>query len=300
MVTPKLGRILALSLLIAAPLLAQGPRTTSAVGPAEGMAVSPTRGDTCGCPNGTEENEILDCNDLLNDTTNGGCNSIPPVFGSISCGETICGTAGAAFATRDTDWFHLVLDQPTRVVLSVTSQFDAFAGIIHDGAGNPPSCPVSGGTDWMFFPTTCVEAGDDRELGAGTWFIFVATVGFDGVACGTPYTLTVECPVYENDFEEYPPDWSAIQPAECTKSCGIPISEVAACYCDVNCVELQDCCLDACATCGECAEDNGRDTNSCSGYCGGTPNRGDCYCDFLCLDFNDCCGDACAQCGVCF
>ena len=28
------------------------------------------------------------------DTYNGGCNSTPNVFGTITCGQTVCGTAG--------------------------------------------------------------------------------------------------------------------------------------------------------------------------------------------------------------
>ncbi len=43
--------------------------------------------------------------EVCGDDDNGGCNSEPPEFGSISCGEHICGELWADGGTRDTDWF---------------------------------------------------------------------------------------------------------------------------------------------------------------------------------------------------
>jgi len=39
--------------------------------------------------------------------TNGGCNSIPPIFSAISIGDTILGNAWASGGTRDTDWYQV-------------------------------------------------------------------------------------------------------------------------------------------------------------------------------------------------
>jgi len=63
----------------------------------------------------------------------------------------------------------------------------------------------------------------------------------------------LESVVYGNDFEVYPPDFSAIEPASCDGYCyafGTPNG--GGCYCDSLCLTEEDCCLDACSTCGEC------------------------------------------------
>ena len=60
----------------------------------------------CPCPVGTPENEPL-CRGV-----NAGCTS-PPYedFGSVSLGETICGTSSYDIFYRDTDWFEFVLPE---------------------------------------------------------------------------------------------------------------------------------------------------------------------------------------------
>ena len=60
------------------------------------------------CPDGaTEENEACfsdgDCNNVIEDTTNGGCNSCVPVYSDIACGESVCGTGFLYNSTVDAD-----------------------------------------------------------------------------------------------------------------------------------------------------------------------------------------------------
>jgi hypothetical protein len=88
------------------------------------------------CPIGATPEGEPDCFDLYVDATNGGCNSVPEVFGSASVGGgDICGTSGNYlglfdnftpsnpnddFITnfRDTDWYMFTLTAPTEVTLT--------------------------------------------------------------------------------------------------------------------------------------------------------------------------------------
>jgi hypothetical protein len=55
---------------------------------------------------------------------NGGCNSVPEAFGSIACGETICGTSFQDAATRDTDWFNFVVTEEGVFQFELIAEFD--------------------------------------------------------------------------------------------------------------------------------------------------------------------------------
>jgi len=198
-------RSIAISTLFVAALLVPDallPQTASSSSASADFLVPKTpEGEiTCSCLSGTPENEP-DCGlSGGGDTVNGGCNFEPNVFSSIQCGQTICGTTGAIHnELRDTDWYELVLAGPSVVEVHVVAQFQSFAGILHT-AGGPPVCDPS--ADWLFVQNLVCEPGIDRRaLSAGTWWIFVAQNAFTGLACGTPYTLTVTCPIFASDFE---------------------------------------------------------------------------------------------------
>ena len=55
---------------------------------------------------------------------NGGCNSTPPAYEPIQCGQTICGTSFMDGSTRDTDWFELVVTNEGVYTLNVLAEFD--------------------------------------------------------------------------------------------------------------------------------------------------------------------------------
>lgn len=61
----------------------------------------------CPCQGSEDIQEWLleTCCGVSTDTTNGGCNSSPPVFTPINCGQTVCGSYAFDLAVRDTDWF---------------------------------------------------------------------------------------------------------------------------------------------------------------------------------------------------
>jgi len=65
-------------------------------------------------------------------------------------------------------------------------------------------------------------------------------------------SVELESIVYGNDFETYPPDFDAIEPASCDGYCSPDGTPDEICYCDADCLGFGDCCLDSCSTCGEC------------------------------------------------
>lgn len=61
-------------------------------------------------------------------------------------------------------------------------------------------------------------------------------------ACSAPLSSKVDTSFFQ------------LQPGSCQGRCG---GSAAGCFCDVNCVNLGDCCPDACAVCGVCPSGNG-------------------------------------------
>ena len=143
------------------------------------------------CPPGaTLENEA-DCG-LPDDTINGGCNSVPAVFGSISNGETICGTAAFddVLGSRDTDWFEFVLTEASTVTLTTYTEFDALVGFV-GGNGTPGCAGTTGSISPAGFPFAFETIDVTTILPAGTYYAFVAPQFGLPVLCGTPYTATL-------------------------------------------------------------------------------------------------------------
>jgi len=156
---------------------------------------------TCPCTNGTPENEA-DCgmtpdpNDpnVPIDTVNGGCNQPShPYWTEVSCGETICGTTGAAAFPggdfRDTDWYNLTLPVVDNVTVTLTSPSGVPINLFNL---SPADC----GT------TAVVESDTSSACGtatvtfagvAGDNWIWVGSSLFDSPACAMEYTLTVTC-----------------------------------------------------------------------------------------------------------
>ncbi len=154
------------------------------------------------CPSGASD-EGEDCiPDDGDDVTNGGCLNDPPIFGSLTCGETICGTANTyLFGTdnyRDTDWYELILTEATRVTLNFESEFPAIFGYVeyNEGFEGSGSCDdLSGYVNPVVDVLACAPGELVVDLTAGTWWVFVAPDVFEGIECdGTnEYVLSATC-----------------------------------------------------------------------------------------------------------
>lgn len=145
--------------------------------------------------NGTAENEP-DCGGggaggAGVDTVNGGCNSSPPVFSPITCGQTYCSSAGANGSFRDTDWYAVTVTGGTEFTWTVNGSFDTLAGIVNNGG----VADCAGVSAFLVFATGAAfsDVTVSACVPAGTWWMFAAPSVFGGVACESPYTATLTC-----------------------------------------------------------------------------------------------------------
>jgi hypothetical protein len=158
----------------------------------------------CGIGNVDEGEACL--TDEAIDVINGGCNSVPPVFGTAQCGDTICGIGStflvAGVATRDTDWYFVDLPDPDgdgveELRARLSSEFSGVCYIIDGvGPGGVPCNPVVVGTTGSAI--NCDPTGDAFAClpAPATYVVFVATADFAGSPCvdgDNDYTVEITC-----------------------------------------------------------------------------------------------------------
>jgi hypothetical protein len=149
---------------------------------------------TCS-PGATPEGEPDLVEDYV-DSHNGGCNSNPPVFSSISCGETVCGVSGTyAFGTynyRDTDWYAITVTENTEFTVSLLAEFDAYVGFADNNG--IADCSLASGYLFTGTEATACEAGSFTAcLPAGEWWLVVLPQVYSGLTPPLEYELTVTC-----------------------------------------------------------------------------------------------------------
>jgi len=147
------------------------------------------------CPTGaTMESEV--CGDSIND----GCNLAAPIFGSITNGEIVCGTAwkdqGLGVTYRDTDWYLFTITEVSDVTIMGQSEFDCQVVIV-----DIPTC--NGAT---IMASKNVDACTDYNLKyyglpPATYVAFIAPQPGDTMSCISWYNhynieLLVEGPTW--------------------------------------------------------------------------------------------------------
>ncbi|MEE9553868.1 MAG: IPTL-CTERM sorting domain-containing protein [candidate division Zixibacteria bacterium] len=134
--------------------------------------------------------------------TNGGCNSNPEVFGSIDCGETICGSAFATGSLRDTDWYRVNITEPRYITITVCADFPFVFGM--NWQTGPEDCDQINSID----PFAYGEAGDTVSITTvqpliSGWpaIVFVAPESWEVISpCNqgdTTYWVSVTCETME-------------------------------------------------------------------------------------------------------
>ncbi|MCH8993031.1 MAG: hypothetical protein IIA44_14930, partial [Acidobacteria bacterium] len=211
------------------------------------------------------------------DDTNGGCNVVPPEFGSIECGEGICGTGWAEGDTRDTDWFLISVPDlgsgSTLVTATVESEFPAVLFIVD---GIAACLPVVIGDIGCGDDCTSINQASAVVV-PGDYVIFVAPgdcLGggiFDGLPCGdlNSYTVTVTCEDNAPEVCDPPcPKGEECQDGVCVPEvcnccvphdgvgCDEPDCEALVCDADAFCCDVgwdqicSDSAIELCACCG--------------------------------------------------
>jgi len=116
-------------------------------------------------------------------------------FGSISCGESICGNAWADGGTRDTDWYELTLGPGnTEITFSIANNLPMVIGIVD--TGGVPDCSLATALNPFAVSGLCGTASFTACLPAGTYWFFAAPNGFEGFPCDSgnnEYQITLTC-----------------------------------------------------------------------------------------------------------
>ncbi|MBN2561905.1 MAG: PPC domain-containing protein [Phycisphaerae bacterium] len=146
------------------------------------------------CPGGaTIETET--CGDDP-DTTNGGCNSSPNVFGTIACDETICGTGYANGTTRDTDWYEIVTTEPMIFTWTAEADFPIVIGYVPTDPIGSGDCATATSLDpYAVADDPCTEISVTTVcLVPGIHWFFVAARSYNDVSpCPANYVATLTC-----------------------------------------------------------------------------------------------------------
>ena len=168
-------------------------------------------------PGGILEGEPT-CVDEYVDTYNGGCNSSPYVFQNISCNTTICGASGTYLYTglnyRDTDWFRLVITQPTTLTFKCVAEFPLQTLLFNAGTEN---C-----SDYTMIDYRQVIACDTAtmiyDVPAGVYWLWVGPSVFDSYPCPLEYVMIVGCEVATMGAccnNDSPYDCQVLTPTDC-------------------------------------------------------------------------------------
>ncbi len=184
------------------------------------------------------------------DTFNGGCNSSPEAFWTVSPAYgplTICGQGGnymfSAMSYRDTDWYELTLTESREITATCTAEFPVTLYILDGNSGCSLITTVADDSQ-----PECVEASVTYVCTPGTWWVWVGAAGFGGWPNDSDYLLTIhgydfECvldcpggvavegePPLETDYVDYtnggcnsiPPVFQRLDPSPTTDlHCGI-------------------------------------------------------------------------------
>ncbi|MEW6250666.1 MAG: hypothetical protein AB1716_08450, partial [Planctomycetota bacterium] len=153
---------------------------------------------------GTPEGEPL-CGTNYVDTYNGGCDSNPPVFQPIGCGDRIAGQSGTYLfgsppvSRRDTDWFSFALGQNATIEVRLRAEFAVTLWLVHAGSGAGACDPnnVTEGYWHLFRPVQGPRCTDivatSRCMRPGEYYVVVMPTADAGVPCGADYDLLVIC-----------------------------------------------------------------------------------------------------------
>ena len=143
---------------------------------------------TTDCPEGAIIEGEPACGDGYVDVYNGGCNSNPPVYQPITLNATICGEGGTFMLdtfTRDTDWYEFTLTEETEIEFCLCPDFTATLALVDGQAGcNPPQTIRL--LEVPYLEQVCFA----EVLAPGTYWLFVASLYFDGLPCGAEYVAT--------------------------------------------------------------------------------------------------------------
>jgi len=152
-------------------------------------------------PEGIEEGEPP-CGDEYVDEYNGGCNSDPPVFSEILCGDTICGQGGTFLFTppgedpvlqRDTDWYEVETDTGKNLTWTGIAEFPLQLLVIFGGDGSCDEGSYTIIASGQGDPCSSMEVVAE-EVPPGLYWMWAGPSVFEDFwACPLDYVATLTC-----------------------------------------------------------------------------------------------------------
>ena len=153
-----------------------------------------TAGCNITCDVGATPEGEADCGAASNggdgtDQVNGGCSFAPfSNFSTLVCGQTYCGTVGAAGGFRDNDWYRFTVTQRTAIRATFRVEFNGTLLLYSsDGTCNQFTAQI------QVPASPCVPAFLETCVDPGTYFLRYRPDVFSGLACGSEYNLFFEC-----------------------------------------------------------------------------------------------------------
>ncbi len=136
------------------------------------------------CPPGAQIENEPPCGPEYVDNFNGGCNSTPAVFTTLTC-NTVCGKSGTylfqAQNYRDTDWFRGTFPAGSWTYQGTSDGFTLRLFVL------TPVCPT--GVVSTLTSPSCVPSAPLAVAGGQSYYFFAGPDVFTGVPCESPYVL---------------------------------------------------------------------------------------------------------------
>ena len=129
--------------------------------------------------------------EICGSDANGGCNSNPPIYQSITCGDTIFGAGWAVGGNRDLDWYSFTVNSPGTVTLNAQAEFPFYIYLVDNTNCTNPIILNSANFNACQNGTVSYNFTN-----VGTYAALIAPALFDGYPCGTfnDYILSLNLP----------------------------------------------------------------------------------------------------------
>jgi hypothetical protein len=129
--------------------------------------------------------------EICGNDANGGCNANPPIYQSLTCGDTVFGSSWAVGGNRDLDWYSFTVNSPGIVTLNAQAEFPFYIYLVDNTSCTNPVIVNSANFNACQNGTVSYDFTN-----VGTYAAIIAPALFDGYGCGTfnDYIFSINLP----------------------------------------------------------------------------------------------------------
>lgn len=129
--------------------------------------------------------------EICGNDANGGCNTNPPIYQSITCGDTVFGSSWAVGGNRDLDWYSFTVNSPGIVTLNAQAEFPFYIYLVDNTSCTNPVIVNSANFNACQNGTVSYNFTN-----VGTYAAIIAPALFNGYPCGTfnDYIFSINLP----------------------------------------------------------------------------------------------------------